>query len=120
VDNVDQQILYAIRDAVVRHEADMNANDLPLGGGLALLDASRARWQADPDEVVSFSAAQVAAALAAARHQGMEDAYQIAQNVIAGARNTQPAQPAQPAQPVQPVDAPTRFDLRRVEPTAET
>lgn len=62
----------------------MNSTGLSLGTGTAILDTSRQQWQADPDLPVTLTAAQLVAALATAKHQGMEEAYQVAQNVMAG------------------------------------
>ncbi|GAA3396062.1 hypothetical protein [Cryptosporangium minutisporangium] len=82
MDTPDQQILYAIRQEISQHQLSMNASGLDLGVGVALIDTGRAQWQQDPDQVVSFTAVQFAQAIAAAKHQGMEDAFQIAQDVI--------------------------------------
>ncbi|SHM70686.1 hypothetical protein [Cryptosporangium aurantiacum] len=91
MDTPDQHILYALRQEISEHQLSMNAAGLDLGVGVALIDTSRAQWQEDPDQIVSFTAVQLAQAIAAAKHQGMEEAFQLAQNVIAP-----PAADAQP------------------------
>ncbi|WP_035856466.1 hypothetical protein [Cryptosporangium arvum] len=75
----NQEILYAIREEISEHQLSMNAGGLDAGIGGALIDTSRAQWQQDPDQVVSLTAAQLAAAIATAKHQGMEVAYEAAQ-----------------------------------------
>ena len=83
MDSPDQQILYAIRDEIAQHQLGMNSAGLNLGTGTALLDSGRLQWQTDPNSEVTLTATQLAAALAAAKHQGMQDAYQAAQDSMA-------------------------------------
>lgn len=92
MDNVNQEALYAIREAISEHQLSMNATGLGSGTGAALIDSSRAQWQQDPDQVVSLTAAQLAAAIATAKHQGMQEAYEAAQHAI-----SPPAADAEPA-----------------------
>jgi hypothetical protein len=113
MDNLDQEILYGIRDAIARHEVDINASGLSLGAGIALLDEGRARWQTQPGAIVELTAAQLAGALAAARHEGMSDSFKVAQDVIDRHRGAAPTQRSAPLDD-------TRVDLRRGEPTAES
>ncbi|GAA0268543.1 hypothetical protein [Cryptosporangium japonicum] len=75
----NQEMLYAIREEISEHQLSLNASGLDTGIGAALIDTSRAQWQQDPDQVVSLTAAQLAAAIATAKHQGMEVAYEAAQ-----------------------------------------
>lgn len=83
MDTPDQHILYAIRQEISEHHLSMNASGLDLGVGVSLIDTGRAQWQEDPGQVVSFTAVQFAQAIAAAKHQGMEEAFQVAQAVVA-------------------------------------
>ncbi|MFI5954336.1 hypothetical protein [Cryptosporangium sp. NPDC051539] len=78
----DQEILYAIREAIAEHQLSMNATGLNLSTGAALVDASREQWQQDPSQVVSLTAAQLAQAIATAKHQGMQEVFDLAQSVI--------------------------------------
>ncbi|TQS46848.1 hypothetical protein [Cryptosporangium phraense] len=87
----DQEILYAIREHISEHQLSMNATGLDLGTGAALVVASREQWQQDPDQVVTLSAGQLAQAIATAKHQGMQEVYELAQNALtedAGPRQT--------------------------------
>jgi hypothetical protein len=102
VDNADQRILYALREEIAQQQLGMNAAGLALGTGNAVLDSSRAQWQAEPDSIVTLTAVQVAAALAAAKYQALEHAYQVAQDVIAQSTPAAQAPPAAAAPPVAP------------------
>ena len=82
MDTPNQEVLYAIRQEIAEHQLSMNATGLDLGTGAALVDSSRAQWQQDPDSIVSLTAVQLAQAIATAKHQGMEEAFEVAQRAI--------------------------------------
>ena len=91
MDTPDQQVLYAIRELISEHQLSMNATGLDLGVGTALIDTGRAQWQQDPDQIVSLTAAQLAQAIAAGKHQGMEEAFAVAQHAISPTDTQPPA-----------------------------
>ncbi|MFG1924618.1 hypothetical protein [Cryptosporangium sp. NPDC048952] len=82
MDTPNQEMLYAIREAISEHQLSLNASGLDAGMGAALIDTSRAQWQQDPNQIVSLTAEQLAAAIATAKHQGMEEAFEAAQHVL--------------------------------------
>ena len=83
MDTPDQQMLSAIREVISQHQLSMNSTGLDTGTGAALIDSSRAQWQQDPEQIVSLTAAQLAGAIATAKHLGMEEAFAAANGVSA-------------------------------------
>lgn len=83
MDNAGHEVLYAIREQISEHQLSMNATGMDTGIGAALIDTSRQQWQRDPEQIVSLTALQLAQAIATAKHQGMEVAFEAAQRAIA-------------------------------------